>query len=234
MLFALKIDLSINMKYDRLTYSIMRKQLRKDSNCIDVGCHKGEILEEILKFSPEGKHFGFEPIPNLYKYLLDKYSKKASILPYALSNRIGEETFNFVKNDPAYSGLKKRKYNRVDPEIEKIKVKVRTLDSLFDSEIKIDFIKIDVEGAELLVLKGARELLLKSRPLIVFECGLGASEYYGTKPNDVYDYFEALDFRISRLEDYMISNMYLSREAFIEVYKDQSDYYFIAYPDHQR
>ena len=39
----LHIDLTKNLEYDRLTNAIMKKVLKVDSNCVDVGCHKGEI-----------------------------------------------------------------------------------------------------------------------------------------------------------------------------------------------
>ena len=55
--------------------------------------------------------------------------------------------------------------------------------------INIDFIKIDVEGAEFLVLSGAKNILLKSKPVVVFEYGLGASDFYGTDPEMMFGYF---------------------------------------------
>ena len=70
----LHLDLTKNLEYDRLTKSIMKREIKVDSNCIDVGCHKGEILENILKYSPKGTHFGFEPIPMLFKQLKKKYN----------------------------------------------------------------------------------------------------------------------------------------------------------------
>ncbi len=148
-----RIDLTKNLKYDRLTINIMKIILEKDSNCIDVGCHKGEMLDLMLKFSPDGAHHGFEPIPVLFDKLNDKYSKKAKILPQALSDEKGSTTFNYVKNAPAYSGIKKRHYDIKNPDIEQINVDLDKLDNLIDEGFKVDLIKIDVEGAELGVLK---------------------------------------------------------------------------------
>ena len=54
-----KLDLTNNLHYDRLTEEIMHKVISEKSNCIDVGAHKGEILETILKLSPQGKHYAF-------------------------------------------------------------------------------------------------------------------------------------------------------------------------------
>jgi len=87
-LTKLKIDLTKNLKYDRFTIHIMKLVLNKNSNCIDVGCHKGEMLDLMLKYAPEGKHFAFEPIPYLYNNLKNKFSEKAEIYPYALSDNL--------------------------------------------------------------------------------------------------------------------------------------------------
>ena len=65
-LTKLHLDLTNNIKYDRLTEMIMKIIIQKGSNCIDIGCHTGEILDNILKLAPEGQHFAFEPIPSLF------------------------------------------------------------------------------------------------------------------------------------------------------------------------
>ena len=55
----LHLDLTQNLKYDRLTKEIIKKFIQKSHVCIDVGCHKGEILSQIIKFAPNGKHYAF-------------------------------------------------------------------------------------------------------------------------------------------------------------------------------
>jgi hypothetical protein len=69
LLVTLNIDLTKNLEYDRLTRKIIASHLRPDSNCIDVGCHKGEILDLMLKYAPNGTLYAFEPLPHLYSAL---------------------------------------------------------------------------------------------------------------------------------------------------------------------
>jgi FkbM family methyltransferase len=76
--------------------------------------------------------------------LTRKYKNKALIFPYALSDNDGYSTFQLVKNAPAYSGIKKRKYDISNPEIEEIKVELKTLDEVVPLNEKIHFIKIDL------------------------------------------------------------------------------------------
>jgi len=208
----------------------MKRTITASSNCIDVGCHKGEILDIILKQSPNGKHFGFEPLPHLYKKLVDRYNNKATILPYALSNENGFSTFQYVKNAPAYSGIKKRKYDIDNPEIEEIKVELKKLDDIIPPNIKIDLIKIDVEGAELGVLKGAKQLLIKDKPIVVFEFGLGASDFYNTKPSDIFNFLtKEVGLSISLLKSYINNGSQLTLNEFEHFFNINKEYYFIAH-----
>ena len=226
----LHLDITKNLEYDRLTKIIFTKVIKRNSNCIDIGCHKGEILDSILTLSPNGKHYGFEPIPILYNQLVVKYGGKATIYPYALSDSNGESTFQFVRNAPAYSGINKREYKTQNPDIEEITVELKKLDGLIPAEIKIDLIKIDVEGAELGVLKGAKELLKRSMPVIVFECGLGASDFYGTKPSDVYHFLtKEVGLNVSLLKSFIKNNKPLTLDQFENCYNTNKEYYFIAH-----
>ncbi len=226
----LHLDLTKNLKYDRLTKLVMKRVINSGSNCIDIGCHKGEILDIILKFSPDGKHFGFEPLPFLFDKLINNYKNNATILPFALANEGGFSTFQYVKNAPAYSGIKKRKYDIENPEIEEIKVELKKLDDVIPPNIKIDFIKIDVEGAELGVLKGGKELLKKYKPTIIFEFGLGASDFYGTSPADMFIFItEEIGLKISLIESFLKNDDPLNLKDFDYYFNNNKEYYFIAH-----
>ena len=226
----LHLDLTKNLEYDRLTKKIMDLTIKSTSNCVDVGCHKGEILDIIIKLAPKGKHFAFEPIPNLYELLKQKYSTRVSIYPFALASHDGLTTFQFVKNAPAYSGIKKRKYDIDNPEIEEIKVKLKKLDDVIPSDIDIDFIKIDVEGAELGVLQGAKNILLKNKPLIIFEFGLGASDFYNTKPVDIFNFLvEEIGLQIYTPKGWLANDKGLSLMELEKLFNANKEYYFIAH-----
>src|ERR1044072_9878233 len=92
-----------NQQYDKQTLNIIKKICRDDSNCIDVGAHKGEVLDQILRFAPKGTHFAFEPIPDMYNNLVAKYKSKPNCKIYdiALSDKQGTSTFNYVISNPS-------------------------------------------------------------------------------------------------------------------------------------
>lgn len=226
---AFPYPLTRNEKYDRQTKDIIREVVHNKSICVDVGCHKGEILDLIIEQSPDRYHFAFEPIPELYTQLREKYYDHCRVYNVALSNVSGTTTFQHVVSNPAYSGLRKRSYARKNETIEEIKVETEKLDNLIPKNVKIDFIKIDVEGAEQWVLEGAREVIKRCYPIIVFEHGLGASEYYNSKPGDIFDILKDCGLIVSTLDRWLDNHRNLSREEFIEQYEKKLNYYFIAY-----
>lgn len=228
---ALRLDLTKNLQYDRLTRLIMERTISKNFNCIDIGCHKGEILESMLKLAPDGQHFAFEPIPQFFRFLSAKFADKVSVFPYALSDHNGRSSFQYVKNAPAYSGLMTRTYDVDNPVVEEIKVTVKTLDSVIPENVKIDFIKIDVEGGEFDVLKGSERILREYRPVVIFESGLGASDFYGTDPGELFDFItKNTGMKISTLKGYSKQNTTMTRGGFEECFNNNNEWYFVAHP----
>lgn len=229
-LSTLHIDLTKNMQYDRLSKAIMKRILKPDSNCIDVGCFKGEILSEMLRLAPEGIHFAFEPIPVYYNYLKSRFKGKVEIFPFAISDKTGYSAFNYVVNAPAYSGLKVRKYNIAHPAIQEIKVATRPLDTLIPETLAVNLIKIDIEGGEYNALKGAKKLIAKDQPVIIFESGMASIQNYDVTPEEIFDFLHNdLNYKIWLLKHFINNKPSLSREKFIEVYLNETEYYFVAH-----
>ena len=107
-LWTLHIDITRNMQYDRYAFRLIKSILNEGSNCIDIGCHKGEILDWMIRFAPQGTHHAVEPIPYLFKALKEKYTQSNIHLhALALSDSAGKLNFNVVKNvavwGPRYS-----------------------------------------------------------------------------------------------------------------------------------
>jgi len=228
-LIKMHIDVTKNLKYDRLTLKVLEKVLRYGGNAIDIGCHKGEILEVMLKLAPLGRHSGFEPIPSMFSHLKLAFEGRATIYPFALSDHNGTTAFQHVRNAPAYSGIRKRDYATSHPDIEEITVEMRTLDSVIPPDQTVRLIKIDVEGAEFLVMKGALQTLRKHQPVVIFECGLGASEYYDTNPEQLYDLLNRdAGLKIHLIPDWLSGYPWLSREEFCNIYREKKEYYFVA------
>ena len=220
----------MNAAYDEQTVEVMRRCLREDSNCVDVGCHEGSILREMLRFAPAGTHYAFEPLPELYEGLRTSFPG-VRVHQLALSDEAGEVSFQRVKSNLAYSGLKRRHYPNPDEAVEVINVKADLLDNVVPEAVSIALVKIDVEGAELQVLRGALRTIRRSRPFIIFEHGLGAADFYGTTPEEVYDLLNAqAGLSVSLMEDWLAGEAPLSREQFCDQFQRAANFYFMAHP----
>ena len=219
-----------NARYDRQALKVMRRALHPDSNWVDVGAHRGSVTRSLLGFAPNGKCFAFEPIPEIFQALQKKYPQ-ITVLPFALSDQEGEVSFQHVVSNPGYSGLKKRQYPADDFVINEITVATQRLDNIIPEDIEIDFIKIDVEGAEMGVLKGSVNTIRSGKPVIIFEHGLGGADYYGTRPDDVYDFLhDECGLELSLMVRWIKGMPQFSRQEFIDRFRTGADYYYIAYP----
>ena len=234
LLKRLPVAFTKNQQYDRDTRRVLQRVLHRTANCVDVGCHKGEVLELMLRYAPEGQHHGFEPIPVLFEGLKTTFAGQPNchFHQLGLSDSAGEASFNYVVSNPAYSGFVKRKYDRAQEEDTLITVRKERLDKVLPPGARVDFIKIDVEGAELQVLQGASGIIAASRPIIVFEHGLGGSDYYGTRPEQVYDLLSTPPFslRISTMGRWLAGQPAFSRAELVRQFEQGLNYYFIAYP----
>ena len=218
---------TLNQRYDKQTKRIMQIVLEDESTFIDVGSHKGEVLELALKISKKGKHFAFEPIPYLFHKLNDKYGTKCEVLNYGLSDQKKQSSFQHVTTNPAYSGIKRRTYPK-EEQVETIQIQLDTLDNQLKQHDRVDMIKIDVEGAELEVLRGAKKIIEKFHPIIVFEHGLGASDHYNTSPEDILKFFDDHQYQLFTLKGFIADEPALFRKEFIDFYLTNKEYYFLA------
>ena len=148
----------------------------------EIGACEGEDSIRYSKLFPQSNIFTFEPVPqNLerIKINIDKFQKKnISVFPYALSDRTGVSKFYISSGTPKGEeknanwdfGNKSSSLLQPDKHIDLVKfiefnkeieVNTITLDAFcYQNHIaNIDFIHIDAQGAELLILTGAREMM---------------------------------------------------------------------------
>jgi FkbM family methyltransferase len=179
---------------------VLATALRRDGNAIDVGANQGDTLEMILAVAPDGRHIAYEPIPGLARELAARHPG-VDVRNAACSDEAGSAEFTHVLNAPAMSGLRQREDLPAHAaEVERITVRLDKLDDALPDGYVPSLIKIDVEGAELLVMRGAAETLARHRPFVIFEHGIGGADLYGSKPGEVYDVLDGAGLRIFDLE----------------------------------
>jgi FkbM family methyltransferase len=217
------------VKYDQQTIEVMRRVLRPESSCIDVGAHRGKILQEIVRISPLGNHFAFEPLPHFAAILRARFPD-VRVYEAAVSDHTGTATFVHVENAPGYSGLRQRIYDRPDPVLKSIRVNVVRLDDVIPCEQSLAFIKLDIEGGEFDALRGATRTIRRCQPVVVFEAGAKSTVQYGIGPEDVYRLIsEQLGYSLSTLARWLAGQSPYSHAEFCHNWHSGPDFFFIAY-----
>ncbi|MEL6457006.1 MAG: FkbM family methyltransferase [Cyanobacteria bacterium J06636_27] len=149
--------------YEYEKQTLFTKTIHKGSVVFDLGAHVGfhSLLASVLVGS-QGKVYAFEPMPKNLSYLKEHIKinkiKNIAVINAAVSDSCG--TAYFQENICSFQGHLASVGN--------IKVKTVSLDEMISQgEIpNPNYIKIDVEGAELQVLNGAKNLLATVKPTI--------------------------------------------------------------------
>lgn len=134
---------------------------------IHIGAHEGEELEEYLKIGFKKIVF-VEANPTVFARLMQHVAGRAEVtcVCCAIGDHIGEATFNVTSMDQSSSLLPLKLHDKLYPSIkvtEQIKVPLRTLDDVFMEKgwrpADFNFLHLDIQGAELLALRGAEKCL---------------------------------------------------------------------------
>ncbi|HZN15291.1 MAG TPA: FkbM family methyltransferase [Acidimicrobiales bacterium] len=211
-----------NARYNRLTLDVMRRVITPTSDCVDVGCHTGLILREIVQLAPQGTHWAFEPLPDCAAGLRAEFPSVA-IHEMALGDTDGTAEFRYVPAAPENSSFMRRPYDPpVVDDYVPLTVKVGRLDDVLGPDARIDFLKVDVEGGELAVFRGAHDTLRRSHPVVAFEMGWD--------PENVHEVLAAAGLRISLLDAWLDGRPPLSRDEFLDESLSGRNYFFLAHP----
>jgi len=163
---------------------MMERMIQDPMNCIDVGCHIGSMLNKMLQLSPHGNHIAIEPIPYKAQWLKRKFPG-VNVQQIALSDTPHEATFHYYPLKSGFSGLRHRRQLKNDEK--SFQVRCERLDDVVPENRHIDFLKVDVEGGELDVFRGANNLLQRCQPHILFECTRSGLTSFGFTPNEMFD-----------------------------------------------
>ncbi|MBM3969577.1 MAG: FkbM family methyltransferase [Planctomycetes bacterium] len=150
--------------YEPIQSEAFHRLIHPGSVVFDVGAHVGyyTVLSSVLA-GPSGQVIAFEPLPANLKYLRRHLQLNACGNVRVLTNCVGEGSSTARFDDSHGTGVGHL------ATAGRLEVQVRSLDEMVESgELPIpQFIKIDVEGAELLVLRGAEQLLRRHHPTLV-------------------------------------------------------------------
>jgi len=178
--------------------SAMIMQLVSSNDCvIDVGANMGWYSINIAKTYPLCTVHAFEPIPQTYSFLERnlKLNEVKNVTPhhFGLSNECKELTFYFYP-EGGVNASSANLSERADAQLISCHVK-RLDDFAIDNKLRIDFIKCDVEGAELFVYQGAVDTLQKDKPIVFTEMLRKWASKFNYHPNEILALFASIGYR---------------------------------------
>ena len=223
------LDIPQNHRDDEWTREIIRRVVAAGTVAVDVGANVGDVTAALVEAAPESQHIAIEPIPELAALVRERFPSVV-VHEAALAAEAGPDVeFVHVVSNPSYSGLRERRYDRPNEELQRIRVRTTTLDSIVPEDAHVSFVKIDVEGGELGVLRGASRVL-DQRPVVVFEHGLGAADHYGTEPATVFEIFDGKGLKVSGLDRYLDGKPHYSKAEFEDEFYSGRRWNFVAHP----
>ena len=189
--------------YEKEEIFIYKKIIKAGDIVIDVGANEGYMSLIFSKLVGErGLVFSIEPD----KYNVERLKKNMALNKYSNVNvfecAVGKEKSVvqfYYTLDPdsggggAWGSLLKNPMSNADASVE---VQVETLDSLLSNVENVSFIKIDTEGSEYDVFKGAEGIIDKAKPVISFEVNLSKWADMETSVSHMFNYLESKGYNL--------------------------------------
>ncbi|MCW3123116.1 MAG: methyltransferase, FkbM family domain protein [Flavipsychrobacter sp.] len=175
-------------EYERGTNRVLEQYVKEGDIVIEAGANLGSETVLLSKMVGKGRVYGFEPNPYTFDRLKTNVAinelTNVEVFDIAMGEKNGSISFNIYPKNFCNAGMSS-KYMET-PLTRKITVQQQTLDSFVKAHniSKVDFLKMDIQGAEMDLLKGAGETMAKYKPKVFLE----ALEVY----NDVKAMYEEL------------------------------------------
>lgn len=181
--------------YEKVDGAMLLQLVDDGMNFFDLGANLGWYGLHVAKLFPASRVFAFEPIPKTFSFLEKNVALNGldnmRVFPWGLFNEASERVF-FV--NPAIMGAASTS-EMAGGAGEAQRCTVRTLDAIVNElGVSIDFIKIDVEGAELFVFQGGIKEIERSKPIIFTEMLRKHSATFHYHPNDIIALLEGFGY----------------------------------------
>lgn len=190
-------------EYERDLVNACRSFIVPDRDIIDVGANIGFFSVWFGKNLDTGKVIAVEPTPSalvlLVKNLVrNEVQNKVVVYNGALSDREGYVDVTVIPGKEEYSTIGSMCHpSTLDQRVERIKVRSATVDHIADEySLDVGFIKLDVEGMEHTVLKGANHVLEKHRPVVVSELSNPLLTRNGASSIEVVNLIKSYGYRV--------------------------------------
>jgi len=185
--------------YEEEEVNMITKLIKPGDIVFDIGANIGWHTLCVLLNHKETTVYSFEPIKETYQYLIKNLKLNKCGTDKAFNIGLSDEnTTGKFYYDIEYSPASSMADLRESEDTVTVECKVKKLDDFISSTLslkKLDFIKCDVEGAELLVFQGGYETIKKYKPIILTEMLRKWAAKFNYHPNQIISFLKDLGYR---------------------------------------
>ena len=219
-------------KYEPEVTQIMNLLTSECQNILDIGANIGWYTLYFAKQNPEARIFSFEPMPTSYSCLqrnvsMNNVSNRVATFNYGLSETNGVVEFFVAPGNGTNASLKN--VTETENAVAVVGLTLTTDQWVQNYGIIPDFIKCDVEGAELFVFRGAKSTLEHHHPIVFTELLRKWTKPFGYHPNDVISYLKDFGYKCFGISSAGVRQMIIVSEETIE-----TNYVFLHHQDHAK
>lgn len=193
--------------YQEDVIAIFRNTLNQpDAVLLDVGAHHGLMALAASKaIGAGGKIFAFEPNPASQRFLQENLdlngAENVSVCPFGLSDRPGHLDFYANEGEYSWNSTFVRSFADRASQAKSISVPINTVDAFCEeNRIIPTVIKVDTEGADFFVLKGATQTIIRHRPHLIIEFNPIAAEKAGVDLDEIARFLKNLGYELQILQ----------------------------------
>lgn len=173
--------------------------LIKDGDYVfDIGANVGFYSLAIAKKYPNAYIHAFEPIPETFQKLFTNSIKYKNIYPhcYPLTDKSERVEFFYDRTEPGAASMRniRETYKAIC-----LNANSLTLDGISKFLPIVNFIKCDVEGSEIFVIKGGINTIKQYKPIILMEMLRKWTAKFGYTPNDTMKLLSSIGYKCYRI-----------------------------------
>lgn len=204
--------------YEKTDFDMVMNLVEKGDTIFDIGANIGWYSLNLAKNIKTTEVLSFEPIPKTFDYLKRNVElnqiNNIKTFNFGFSDEEKEIEFYYYKEGSGNASLT----NLSNMEgTQKIKCAVKKLDAFVSmNNCSVDFIKCDVEGAELLVFKGGIETIKRDKPIIFTEMLRKWSDKFNYHPNEIIELLTSEGYRCFTAEDVHLVEFYNMDDKTVE------------------
>ncbi len=219
-------------EYEKQDSDMIFRLVNDKDTLLDIGANIGWYSIGLSKAKNNLNIHAFEPIPKTYEYLVANVRLNGltniHIHKHGLSNETSEVPFYYYPEGSGNASMSNLAANMNSIEI---KLQVIPLDFFVKRHgiDKVDFIKCDVEGAELLVFQGGRDTIQRDKPIVFSEILRKWSAKFGYHPNDIISFFTELGYGCFTVKEKKLSRFLKVDENTID-----TNYFFLHEGAHKQ